>query len=170
MEVFWALFGVLLGFGLGEGTHYIRHRLRIRRLRKLIFAELKCVLAQIPQKKDIVSQIVESLCRQEIMPGTSVPVLSLGYRTNIGELYPHLTPEQRNCLHVIHERLAVSESVLDSYATDIVAAIQEKVIVDPFTTFQDRMGEILQSYKVVERLIESYLTGKPIDVFPINRA
>ena len=165
---FWTIVGVLTGFLLGEGSRYIRYRLRISRLKKLIKDELRSILFQISQKKDIVQQIIAKLKSHAILSGVSVAIINTGYRQHIAELYEHLTVLQRNSLPVIHERLEVADRVLDSLEHDLPSALREKIINDPFKAYQGRMEDIFESYGAVEDLIRKYLNGKPIDVFSVE--
>ena len=152
---------------LGEGAGYIRYRIRICRLKKIIREELKAIQYQIKQKKDIVSQTIEHLKQQKILPTLSVPIVATGYRQHIGELYEHLSEIERNCLHIIYERLNVADVVLDSFESNFLTAVDKQVLADPYQAYLDRFTEINDSYAVVQELIRSYLKHKPIDVFQI---
>jgi uncharacterized membrane protein YccC len=165
---FWALTGTVLGFILAEGSRALRDRRRIRRLKTALCQELRSILAQIPQKVDIVNQMMESVRRQRILPGLSVPILDMIYKQYGPELYPYLSLQDRNCLHVIYERLLIADTLLGSFEEDLRTARAEAVIQDSFQAYHDRLSELLESYKVVEKLIQSYLSGKPIDVFYVS--
>lgn len=168
-QSFWALIGVLFGFLLGEGTRYIRYRLRRYRLERIIEEELKSILVQIPQKKDITVQMIDRLNNRRILSGLSVGIINTGYKQHISELYEHLTLLQRNCLHVIHEYLNIAEKILFSFEKNFMdALLKEKNIHDPFETYKGRLQDVLESYDKVESLIKGYLNGKPTDVFYIE--
>jgi hypothetical protein len=139
--------------------------LRIYRLKRIVKEELKSILSQIPLKKDIVNQIISSLEKQRILSGLSVKIVNTGYNRHIEELYEHLTVLQRNCLHVIHEHLAVADKILFSFEQDFLSAKREQIIDNPFDAYKGRFRDILNSYSVVEKLIKGYLKGKPEDVF-----
>jgi len=162
---FWGLIGVILGFLLGEGSRYLRYRLRIRNLKCIIRQELKSILVQIPQKEKIVTQIIVKLDEQQILPGVSVGIINTGYKQYIKELYEHLSFLQRNCLHIIYERLDVADKTLFSFEHDFVSVIREKIIDKPFEAYKGRFQDILESYDVVKNLIKGYLDGNPTDVF-----
>ncbi len=173
---FWSLIGVIigviLGFLLGEVSRYIRYRLRIYKLKYIVKDELKSILAQIPQKKDIVNKIIVSLEKegsQEILSGLSVGIINTGYKQHIAELYEHLSLLQRNCLHVVHESLNIADKTLFSFENDFISALRENIIETPYTAYRGRFGDILKSYDVVEGLIKGYLDGKPTDVFYIQQ-
>ncbi|MBA7638294.1 hypothetical protein ES703_45947 [subsurface metagenome] len=166
---FWNLIsvisGIILGFLLGEGSRYLRYRLRIRKLKRVVKEELMSILAQIPWKKTIIGEIIDNLDEEKVLSGLSVGIMNTGYKQHIAELYEHLSILQRNCLHVIHERLNIADKTLSSFEHDIASAVREKIIDKPFELYKSRLQEILQSYNVIEDLIKKYLAGKPIDVF-----
>jgi len=164
---FWGLVGVTLGVLLGEGSRYIRHRARIRKLKRIILEELKSIQAQIPQKIDIIKKIISALKKREMLGGISVRAFTVAYNQHIGELYEHLTLLERNCLHVIYEKLRNADDVLFSLEEDFVTAVRDGIIKDPYAAFRDRLQDFLENYRVTNKLIESYLDGNPIDVFHI---
>lgn len=163
------LAGVAIGFFLGEGSRYVRYRLDIRRNRKIIKSELQSILAQIPLKRDILQQAIKHLKTRQILPTKSVHMVAVGYYSVLKDLYPHLKPVERNCLHVIFEHLRVAEELLDGFVDSIESAVKNKIISDPWVVFSDQLQDILGSYDQVENLIRSYLLGNPIDVFNIAK-
>jgi hypothetical protein len=92
----------------------------------------------------------------------------MGYEHNISELYPYLNKRERNCLHVIYERLKINDEMMDSFEVNILNAIQEKVMADPWDVFKGRLRDVSDSYGVAQELINSFLKGKPIDVFSVE--
>ena len=165
---FWAVVGVILGFAMGEVTRLIRHQFRINKLKRIILEELKSIQAQIPQKKDLVKKMIGALEEKQMLGGMSVSMVNTGYRQHIGELYEYLSWRQRNCLHVIHERLNNADDMLSSFENNFTSAVQNKVIEDPFAAYTGRLSDILENYDCVTALVKGYLTGKPTDVFYIE--
>ena len=168
-----ALIGVITGFLLGEGSRYARYRWQIRRNKNRIRADLQALLAQIPQKQDILRQALRHLRRKAVLPMLSVRALPAGYLTVLADVYPHLDELQRNCLHVIYGRLKVADDFMDNFEDRIVKAVQEAHAdpnVDPWPTYAAKVREIDESYKVVVKLIRSYLDQSPIDVFGVKSA
>src|SRR4029077_13571069 len=102
-QPWWALAGVVVGFPRGEGMRYVRYRWEIRRNRRLVKEELLSVLAQLPQKEEILGKAITLLREQRILAMTSVHLIATGYRAVLDALYPHLSLLERNCLHVIYE-------------------------------------------------------------------
>src|SRR5262249_18575352 len=161
---FWAIVGVVLGFALGEGSRLVRGWFRIARLKKLVRDELLSIRMQIPQKREIVGNIIASLDQRKLLPGISVSAVNTGYRHHISEVYEHLSLIQRNCLHVIHEHLRLSDEIVNRFFDDFQAVTRNKVVDDPFRAFKSMLSEIDGSYQKAETLITSYLSNKPIDV------
>lgn len=164
-ESFWTISAVLVGFLLGEGSAFLRHCLRIRRMKRVLLEEMKSVLAQIDQKKDIITKARALLESNRILPTRSVPIIAAGYAANITELYPYLTAQERNSLHVIYERLKTADDIMNTFDKDITDAIRDKVMDEPFKAFSNRLRDIDESYEVVKRLISAHQSGKPTDVF-----
>ena len=160
-----ALVGVAVGFLLGEGSRYIRYRVEIWRNKRLVRTELQSVLAQIPQKRDILNQAIASMKHQRFMPMLSVGTVTLGYYSVQESVYPHLKPIERNCLHIIFERLRVADEQMDGMEEAFMRAVRDKVPADPWGVFVGRCEELLTSYDVIADLASSYLAGKPVDVF-----
>jgi xanthosine utilization system XapX-like protein len=164
-----ALIGAIVGFLLGEGSRLVRHYWQIHRNKQLVKAALKAILAQLPDKKDILNKAIISMRGGRLLPMVSVRVLAIGYQSVLEELYPHLSDLQQHCLHVIYERLRVADQFMDSFEDNFTKAIREKTFPDPFAVYIGKTEEMLESYKVVEDLAQSYLSCKPIDVFGIKQ-
>lgn len=161
------VFGVIVGFLLGEGSRYARRRWEIWRNKRIIRTELQSILSQIPNKKDILSQAIAHFRQKRFMPTLSVRMGTTGYYSVLGDLYPHLTTAQRNSLHVIYERLRVADEQMDNLEESFVRAVKDKIITDPWDTYTGKLAELLESYKVVEQLAREYLAGRPINVFEV---
>jgi hypothetical protein len=164
------LAGVAVGFLLGEGSRYARYRWEIRRNRRIVRTELESVLAQLPQKRDILQQAIGHMKEKQFMPTQSVRMVATGYYSVLEDLYPHLKPLERNCLHVVFERLRVADEMLDEFEDSFIRAVKDKIVTDPWVTFGGRLEEVLESYRVVEELAHSYLSNKLVDVFRVGQA
>ena len=163
---FWGLVGVVTGFTLGEGTRYIRYRWRIHRLKGVIDTELKSLLYQIDQKKDIIGQAIDSLKQNKYLPTQSIPAITTAYREFFAEVYEHLCPIQRNCVHNVYERLHLVDKVLDSFEREFLTAIKDKIISDPFHAYSAILEEIQQALGEAQELIRGYLEGRSSRVSP----
>lgn len=163
-----ALAGVALGFMLGEGSRYARYRWDIYRNKNLVLAELQTIVAQLPQKRDILQQAIAQLKGQHFMPTLSCRTVTTGYYSVLEDLYPHLSLRERTSLHIIFERLRVADDQMDEFEKNFIGALKDKIIDDPWMMFAGRLEELLNSYLVVEHLARSYLAGKPEDVFSVE--
>ena len=164
-----ALAGVAVGFLPGEGSRYLRYRIEIWRNKRLVRTELQSVLGQLPQKRDILVQAIGQMKEKRFLPLVSVRTGTVGYYSVQELLYPHLRPIERNCLHIIFERLRIADEQMDRMEEAFVRALKENVLADPWGIFIRRCEELLDSYDAVAKLARSYLEGKPIDVFAPQR-
>jgi hypothetical protein len=162
---FWGIVGVIVGFILGEVSRYLRYRLRIRKLKKMIMRELEAILSQIPQKKDIIKKMINSLDEQKVLPGTSINFITNGYNRYLSEIYEHLSNLQKNCLHCIYEYLRIIDETLASFEQRFISGINEGVVSNPFEEFKKPLNDLMDTCNTSEMLIRSYLSGKPEDVF-----
>ena len=165
---FWGLIGVVVGFALGEGARYARYRWRIHRLKRVIDTELKSLLLQIDQKKDIIGQAIDSLKQRKYLPTQSIPAITAAYKEFFGEVYEYLRPIQRNCVHNVYERIHLADKILDSFERDFLAAIKEKIIIDPAQAYCNKLGEVQQTLSEAQELIRGYLGGNPKDIYGLK--
>jgi len=165
---FWAIVGVIIGYALNEISRLIRNVIKKRKIKKVINEELNSINFQIDQKIDILNQAISALKNGDYIPTESVPTISIGYDTNINDIYTELDPKLRNCLHVIYSRLKIAEDIMRKFEEHFLSSIQNKTIKNPYAMSIDRMEELIKSYNVVEELIKSYRNNRPIDVFQIG--
>ena len=158
------IIGVLLGAILGEGIRYIHGFLEIRRLKKCLEDELSAIKAHLPQKKDILEQGIDALENNRVLPMSSVHAPSSIYDSHLALLSGHLRSRQRNCLHVIYEKLRVLDKTMDSFRADFQQDIADECLKNPFKAYKGILIDLLRQCDVVVRNIESYLNGNPIDV------
>lgn len=160
------LAGVALGFVLGEGWAAVRRWRDVRRDKRTLIAELETIVAQIPDKIYLLYKAIAALEKSEVLPLTSVRVVTSSYEQTYENLLPHLTQKQRNCLHVVYERIRVAEEFMESFHTNLLGMINANSSDDPIGSYKGIAHDMKDSYMVVLDLIRSYLDGKPIDVFP----
>ena len=160
-----ALAGVLLGFLLGEGSRYARYRWEIWRNKRIIKTELQTILSQLPQKQDILRQALGKLKEKRFMSTLSVRAVTTGYHAVLDDLYPHLSLVERNCLHVVYERLRVMDEQMDGLEQTFISSVKDKIIGDPWSAYGGRLEELLESCAVIDDLARGYIAGSPVDVF-----
>ena len=96
----------------------------------------------------------------------SVRSVRTGYDVYLDDLYKIYTELERNCLHVIYERSRISDEIMDSFEKDFQESLKLGIIKEPWDTAIGKLEELLQSYDVIDGLIQSFLDGTPTDVFP----
>src|SRR6266540_7343002 len=119
-DVMAVLVGVILGWGLGEGTRWLRQALAFRRLREAVRAECEVLLDQLPDLKDMIDQVVRALGNEAVLPAGHVHTRKTAYAAVVAAGFPGLKRWERNLLHVVYERLRVADEVLDRYARDLL--------------------------------------------------
>ena len=87
----WGVIGVVVGWLLGEGSRLLHARLRIQKLKRMLREELKSILAQLPQKRDILHKLREALGNNRILSGMGVSTIVTAYSYALPELYEHLS-------------------------------------------------------------------------------
>ncbi len=167
-EVFAALIGVLLGALTGEGVRWWRDRRRIGRLKRALKDECRSLLSQVPDFIDICQKMIASLKRQRVLPGPTVKGIRTIYEANIAELAPHLTLLERNLLHAVHEGMRVGEELLAAQLDDVREEVRSGHVADPWSGWIARLTDLIDRYRLNERLLRSYLAGKPVDVFYVE--
>lgn len=171
-KAFWGIIGtvlgVVLGFFLNVAHSYYLRRKRICDLKKALRDECKSLVSQLPQLVDIYEQCVQKLNQGKILPGPAVSSLSTVYRSTISEIYPYLSLKERNLLHVVYERLRVGDEILQNYVSILSRELQEPLIKDPIQGWIVRMNDQIDSYRIIEGLLKSYINKEPIDVFNID--
>lgn len=165
MTAFIGFLGVLLGFLLSQWGTSLRELLRGREAKRLISEELKSNLGILVQKREIVVKVLLELEAEKILPGESVKFMTNSYDLNLHLAYSHLTPTQRESLHVIYERAKQADSFLNRFESELLKHLDLKLIDNPYSMFAVRMKEILESFDVIENLSEKYIDGLPVDVF-----
>lgn len=160
---FITLFGVTLGILLGFGVRWLESIWHDRKAVSSIREELGAIKLQIPQTRNILQQMVDGLVNQQVLPGRSVKFMRLAYTQLMPLVQTNLTCIQRNCLHNIHERALNVEYVMDNFEHSVPNAIKLGYMNDPIAFYRGLLGNMIESLQVMEKLIDSYVSGKPID-------
>jgi hypothetical protein len=161
--------GVTLANSLNNKNIKREKEKRINHLKRILEEELESILGQIPNKIDMINQAVKHMeLEKNFLPLKGVGIVNTVYTQNISELHSYLTKQERNCLHVIYERLFFADEELNSFENNFKMDYMNKIIQKPFLAYRNRLGELVKSYGVVVTLINSYLSNMPVDVFPIE--
>ena len=161
----WALIGVLVGFVLNEVSRLFREICRIRKLKRVLEAELQTIKVQIKDKEDILLQAIQACTTRQVLPMISVCTVRTGYDAYLGDLYIVYSKQERYCLHVIYERLRISDEIMDSFHKDFQKDLTSGDVRQPWDIAVSQLQELLQSYDVIDRLLQSFLDGHPENIF-----
>lgn len=160
-----ALIGVIIGFLLGEGSRYLRYWIQVRRNKMLIRTELQSILKQLPQKSEILILAIEAMEKQQVLATNSVRAITIGYYAVREGVYLHLESTERNCLHVIYERLRIADEQMEELENFMIQSVKNGIPPNPSGAYIDRCEDLLRSYEVVSDLVGSYLSGRRVNVF-----
>lgn len=167
-EGLWSLLGVVVGFGLAELTQWLKSLRGNRVLRAALNAELDAIIRMIPHKVDIIGQAERALQSSQIriLNTTSTHFPRQIYDRIIETAPELLTPSERDALHVLHERLRVTDTLMDGMedrfnsmttAQSIRVAVQAAI-----GTLHDLKSGLEQSGEIASSIVG----GKPLDVYP----
>ena len=164
-EAVFGLIGVALGFGLGVGYEEWKLRQKRKEMKTGLLEELRANLYMVPQKRDIVQQIISQLSKGRLLPGISVRFLTVFYEAHFSSIFSELSVKERNSLHLLYEYFRVVDRLLETYADRIVESIGTEKADDYVKLYLAMMNDIIKLLNLVEKLITKHLEGKPEDVF-----
>ena len=102
-------------------------------------------------------------------------MVSTTFDSAVSELATHLTSIERNLLHIIREHLRVGNETLLSYNSNL-----SNIMDDPGGSsrsarlgqlqknYLPRFKELIENFNIVEGRLQSFLDGKPIDIYYIK--
>lgn len=157
------LIGVMLGAFLGFGVRWIETKWQSKKNKDSIREELVAIKFEIPQKRDILMKMISDLNSDKVLSGKCVKFMRLAYTQYMPKVLVSLTTASRNCLHNIHERANNIEHIMDDYERSIVHAMSGDYMNDPIGYHKGLLADMIDSLTVMEKLIDSYVSGKPID-------
>lgn len=168
IEALLSLLGVVLGFILAEGTQWLkRHKLRIR-FRKSLVAELESITRMVPSKVDVLYQAESHFKTERVMPTQSTRFPRDIYSRIIIEAPEILKDWERDCLHIIHERLRVIDNSMDSMEERFISISssysREQAISAAVGSIDDLRGALSQT----SELAQSVISGECVDVYALG--
>jgi hypothetical protein len=166
-EALWSLLGVFVGFLLAEGTQWVKSKISNRELRKGLIAELQSIIRMIPSRIDILQQAECHLKNSNLMPTASTHFPNNIYRNIINNNPDVITPNERDCLHILYERLRIIDASMDnleSRLTTITSTYSEAQGIEASLAAVRDLKEALTSSTP---LAQSVIDKNPIDVYPI---
>ena len=164
MEIFSGAFLVILGFVLSEVKSSRTSTKRVQALKRMLREELGTILNQIPDREDIIKQVITRLNQYKILSGISVRAPRVMYEHLFPELSEELNAKERNSVHYIYEYTRMTDNALEGYE----AALRQELMLagsrDPYKDKAIVFTEILKAQGRLRDLIEHHLAGDPIDV------
>jgi len=161
---FWALLGVVLGFGLNALWQILRDALGRRRRRQSIEAELRTNLGLLPQKIEHLQNARRALNKRKLLAGDNVHFATYLYDTHIGEVAQHLSSAQREVLHVVYQSMRVVDRVLDDLVSSFVQTRSSGQLSKPFEAYAGMCAEMADRCELVSAMVKEYLAGEPRQV------
>jgi hypothetical protein len=169
MDTIYGLVGVFVGFLVSAGwTEYKDWRCRSK-LKKGLMQELRTNLYMIPQKRDILKQILNALAQGQLLHGEGVHFQKKLYLEKYKILMNELTQIERNSLHYIYESFRILDSEMAEYANNIMDNVDSQHIQKFIKRYSLQFKDLLENLNDVENSIKKHLQGNPIDVFHINK-
>jgi len=164
-EAIWSLLGVVLGFALAEGTQWLkRHRLR-KRLREALVAELQSINRMVPSKVDVLNQAESYFKEARVMPTQVTHFPRDIYSRVIVEAPEILENWERDCLHIIYERLRVIDVSMDSMKERFISMSSSYSSEQAISDAVGCIGDLKEALSQTSGLAQSVITGKCFDVY-----
>jgi len=168
MEAFWSLLGVVLGFVLAEMSLCLKQcRLR-KRLRNSLVAELKSIIRMVPSKVDILNQAESHFKAERVMPTQSTRFPRDVYSRVIIEAPEILKDWERDSLHIIHERLRVVDSSMDSMEERFISINSSYSREQAISAVIGSIDDLREALSHTSELAHSVISGKCVDVYALG--
>jgi hypothetical protein len=165
-EGLWSLVGVVVGFGLAELTQWLKTLRNDQALRGGLKAELETIVRMIPHKVSIIVQAEGALQSARVMNTTSTHFPRQVY-DRIIESAPHLlSAAERDCLHVLYERLRINDTVMDSLEERFNSMTTAHSIGAAVQATAGALGDLKTALTATADIASSFVNGRAIDVFP----
>jgi hypothetical protein len=158
------LIGVFLGVFLGAGYEEWKSRRNRKTLKEALIEELRSNLQMVPQKKDIVKQIISHLNKDKLLPGSGTRFIRIFYETYFPSIFPDLNIKERNSFHILYEYFRIVDWLLESYSECIVESMGTERVNEYIRLYLAMMKDILNLLNLAEKLITNHLAGNPEDV------
>ena len=168
-KVIIVLLGVIVGFLLNEASKLFRDRHLSKNLKKALEDELSTNLYQLDQKIDIANQMISALNQGKFLPGISVPFASTVYDHHFPSILKNLNAIQRDNIRHIFSNLSVLDATMTSFEKSYKEDTQQGVFVDTNTAYVSKINDVLENYKILKELINSYLKDNPKDIYYRNK-
>jgi hypothetical protein len=158
------LIGVVLGVCLVAGHEEWKSRRNRKILKEGLIEELRSNLQMVPQKRDIVNQIISQLNENELLPGSGARFIRVFYKTYFPSIFIDFSIKERNSFHILYEYFRIVDWLLENYSERILESMGTERINEYVRLYLAMMKDILILLNLTEKLITKHLEGKPEDV------
>jgi len=167
-EAIWSLLGVVLGFALAEGAQLLK-RLRLRgRLRKSLVAELQSITRMVPSKVDVLSQAECYFKAERVMPTQSTHFPREIYSRTVIEAPEILQDWERDCLHIIYERLRVIDVSMDLMEGRFISINSSYSSEQAISAAVGSINDLKEALSQTSALAQSFISGERVDVYALG--
>lgn len=163
-EAIIGLVGVVLGVALSTGYERWQAAKHRKELKAGLYEELRANLLMVPQKQNVVQQILSHLEENRMLPGNSVHFISVFYKAHFSAIFPDLSIKERNSFHVLYEYFRVIDSCLDNYSERLMESMGTEKVDNYIRLYKAMMADILTLLDVSQTLAKRHLHGNPEDV------
>jgi predicted MPP superfamily phosphohydrolase len=167
-EALWSLLGVLVGFILSEGTQLVKSKFSEKELREGLLAELQAITRMIPSRHDILLQAEHHLNNSHSMPTTSTHFPSSIYKKIIASNPNIISPKERDCLHVLYERLRIIDEAMDNFESRLTTISSAHSPSQAIKASLASVHDLQEALNVSSTLAKSVIDKSPINVYPAS--
>lgn len=167
-EAVFSLVGVFLGFILSEGKRWLDARSLKKTLRAALLQELGSIVRMTPSKLDILEQAENAFGMARVMPTKSTRFPRETYGRVLINAPEILTTQERDCLHIIYERLRVIDDSMDTMEERFNSITATHSIGQALPALVNSIHDMKEAlYQTVE-LAKSVIEGNAVDVYQVT--
>lgn len=168
LEAVLSLAGVVLGFLLSEGKRSYDAKSVKKSLRVALIEELGSIVRMIPSKLDILNQAEENFCAGRVMPTKSTRFPRGIYIMALVNAPETLTKNERDCLHIIYERLRVIDESMDEMEDRFNSITATHSITQALPALVVSIRDMKEALNKTMELATSVIEGNAIDVYQMT--
>lgn len=131
-------------------------------------AELHSIVRMIPSKLDILNQAEQHFASARLMPTASTHFPNQVYCRIVASAADLLTPEARDCLHVLHERLRIIDESMDRLEERYNSITSTHSVGQAVGAVSGAIRDLSEGLDLARSLAQSVLDKKPINVYQLT--
>lgn len=168
LEAILSLIGVVLGFLLSEGKRWYDEKSVKKNLRIALTEELGSIIRMTPSKLDILNQAEEAFGAARVMPTKSTRFPREIYIRVLVKAPEILTTKERDCLHIIYERLRVIDDSMDAMEERFNSITSAHSIGQALSALVGSIRDMKEALFQTIELAKSVTEGNAIDVYQVT--